>query len=102
MCKVADCDFALDINICEKRPFVVDFEGEYAVLVRGLEGGAEDGAVGGFRDGFKVEAVEGGEHGEFKLEGVRWGNGERIQSIERVLGELNVESLDSGVSTDLT
>ena len=67
MCKVADCDLALDFNIREERPFVVDFERKYAVLVRGLEGGAEDGAVGGFGDGFKVETVEGGEHAEFKL-----------------------------------
>ena len=82
--EVAHGDFAFDIDICEEWSFVINSKSKYAVLIRCLEGSAKDGAVKSFGIGFEFEAVEGGEHAEFQLEGVRWGNGERVQASEGV------------------
>jgi len=68
--KVPYSDLSLDVNVREERALVVDAEGEDAVLVGELEGGAEDGAVCSLGDRGEVEAVEGRKHGELKLEGV--------------------------------
>lgn len=58
MCEMTDCDFALDLYIGKERSLVVDFEGEYAMLIRGFEGGAEDGTVWCVRAGLEIEAME--------------------------------------------
>lgn len=58
MCKMTDCDFALDFYIGKERSLVVDFEGEYAMLIRGFEGGAENGAVWCVQDGLEIEAMK--------------------------------------------
>jgi len=58
---------------------MVDFEIEDAVLVGQFEGCAEEGRVGSVLDvdggRREVDAVEGGEHGEFELEVVDGGHG---------------------------
>ena len=59
MGKMAHCHFFLDINVCEKRTFVVDPEGKDAVLIRKFEACAEDGAIRRSGSGFEIEAVKG-------------------------------------------
>lgn len=98
VCEMANCDFALDVDVGQEGPLVIDAEGKYAVLVGGAEGGAEKGAVGCGSDGGKVETVEGREHGEFELEGVFGGNSQGGIMILRVLGKFNGESLSRIVS----
>ena len=65
MGEMSNSHLFLHINICQKGTFVVDAEGEDAVLVGEGESCAEDGAIGGGRYWLEVEAVERGEHGEF-------------------------------------
>ena len=86
MCEVTNCDFSLDLDICEKGPLIVDFKGKYAMLIRCPEGSTEDGAVEGFGNGLKVEAMEWGEHAEFELESIIREDGKGVQRVERVLG----------------
>ena len=93
MCEVTNCDFSLDLDICEKRPLIVDFEGKYAMLIGCSEGGGEDGAVEGLGDGLKVEAMERGEHAEFELKGIIREDGKRVQPVKRVLGQFNIKCL---------
>lgn len=62
---MSDCDLSLFVQVGEEWAAVIDAEVEYAMLVGGFEGGAEDGGVGGLLEGCEVEAVKGGEHGEF-------------------------------------
>lgn len=73
--KMPDCDLPLFIDVRDERSAIVDTEVEDAVLIGGLEGSAEDGGVCGTRDGGEVEAVEGRQHAELKLDVVvRIGN----------------------------
>lgn len=70
MGKMPNCHFPLDINVSEERAFVVDAEGEDAMLIGKFECSTEHSAVDGVRDGLEVQAMKRGEHGEFKLESV--------------------------------
>ena len=63
--KVPDRDLLLNVDICQKWAFVVDPEGEYAMLVRESKSCTEDGAVGSGGNRLEVETVEGGKHCEF-------------------------------------
>lgn len=90
---MAQRDFALDVDVGQEWPLVVDAEGEDAVLVGRAEGGAEEGAVGGGGDGGEGQAMEGGEHGEFELEGVGGWGGERDIVGLGVFGEFDCEGL---------
>lgn len=65
--KVADGDGALLVDVAKERTLVVDNEIEDTVLIGHSEAGAEDGAVGGRRDGLQGQTVEGRQHAEFKL-----------------------------------
>lgn len=65
MSEVADGDFLLLIHIGEEGSFVIDPEGEYAVLIGKGKGSAIYSAVVGCSAGFKGETVEGREHCEF-------------------------------------
>ncbi len=68
--------FSLNVNVGQERTLVVDPKGKDAVLVRESEAGAEYGAICGLGDGFKVEAMKRGQHGEFKLKSVRGWDGQ--------------------------
>ena len=70
MGEMANSNLALDFYIREKRPLIVHFERENAVLIRCFEGRAEDGAIYGLGNWLKVKAVEGREHAKFDLQGV--------------------------------
>ena len=65
MRKVPDRDLSLFIDVCEKRPLIVDSEVEDAMLIGERERGGVYCGVWGFEDGIEVETVEGREHGEF-------------------------------------
>jgi len=67
MRKVPDCDLSLLINVCEKRPLIVDPEVEDAVLIGECERGGVNCGVWRFKDRIEVEAVEGRKHREFEL-----------------------------------
>ncbi len=72
--------FFLDIHVCEERTFVVDAKGKDAMLVGKSEASSKNSAVGSFGDGFEIEAVKRGQHGELKLESVggRKGKGRQV------------------------
>lgn len=83
---MADCYFPLDVDVRHEGPLVVDAEGENTVLIWQLEGDAENGAVDCFGDWLEVQAVEGGEHGEFELESIRGGYFQRHEVVVRIFG----------------
>jgi hypothetical protein len=91
--KVADSNLPLLIQVGDEGATVVDAEVEDAMLVGGAEGDAEDGGVGGLRDGLEVEAVEGGEHAEFELDGVASGGEEGGEVVVFVFGDFDLEGL---------
>ena len=84
MRKMSDSDLPLLVYIGKEGPLVVDPEVEDAVLVGGGEGGFEDGGVLGGADGGEGDAVEGGEHAEFELEGIGGGWGEGLVVVDVV------------------
>jgi hypothetical protein len=65
MSKVANGNLVFLVHISEEGPFVVDAEGEYAVLIGEGKGGAINGTVRGSSGGFKRETVERREHCDF-------------------------------------
>lgn len=81
MCKMADCHLVLDDNIGQKRTFVVDAEGEDAVLIRNLKACLENGAIHCLGRWFKIEAVIGRQHSEFKLKSIAGRKGQRSQMV---------------------
>jgi hypothetical protein len=97
---MSHCNFPLLLDIRQKGPFVVYSKAENAVLVGGRECCGVDGGVAGLIEGgwgwecgMEVEAVEGGEHAEFELEGVRGGEGEGDVVGAGVFGEGDAEGL---------
>ena len=84
---VAYADGVLLIDIREEGSLVVDAEVEDAMLVGRDERRAVDRGISGSVDRLEIEAVEGGEHGEFELEGVGVGQGEWVPAIPRVFGQ---------------
>ena len=93
MRKVSECNRVLLVDVGDEGALVVHLEGEDTVLIWGLEGGAVDGGGRGGGRGEEREAVVGVEHGEFELELVRRGHGERLPSVGRPFGELDFEGL---------
>lgn len=89
---------ALHVDAGEERPLVVDAKGKNAMLVRRSESSAEEGAVGGGGDGREVEAVEWGEHGELKLEGVAGQDGERDAVGVSIFGKFDGEGLKQKIN----
>lgn len=84
---VSDADSGLLLNVGEEGALVVDLEVEDAVLVGEGEGCVEDGGGLGCGGRIEIEAVEGGEHGEFELEGVLVGKCEGNPLVPDVLGD---------------
>lgn len=90
---MADCDLVLFFDVAEEWTIVVDAEGEDTVLIGDGELGAVDSAVLCSLCGLQVQAVEGGEHGEFELEGIQGGHLEGDVMILVIFGNFNVEDL---------
>lgn len=71
---VAHSDGSLLVNVGQKGTLVGEAEVKDAVLVGQLERGAKDSGFGAARDGGKVDAVVGREHGDLELDLVAgWG-----------------------------
>jgi len=68
--KVPDRHRRLLLDIRQERPAILHQEVEDAVLIRQLEGGAEDGGEAGCVRRHEIEAVEWGQHGKLELHGV--------------------------------
>ena len=68
--EMPDRYFSLYIHVGEEWSLIVDAERKDAMLVRKLEGTAEDSTVGGIRNGYEVETMIGRKHGKFKLQSV--------------------------------
>jgi hypothetical protein len=99
--KVPDCDLPLLVDVCNEGAAVVDAEVEDTVLIGGLEGDAEDGGVGGLRDGREVEAVEWRQHAELELNVVVRLRDKGSEVVLLPFGDLDLEVLH-GVSKSLT
>lgn len=76
MRKVPDGHRRLLLDIRQERPAILHQEVEDAVLIRQLEGGAEDGGEGGGVRRHEVEAVEWRQHRKLELHGVGGGRDE--------------------------
>lgn len=86
---VADRYCVLLLDVCEKRPAVVDLEVEDAVLIRQLEGNSVGGRIGRRvrRVRAEADAVERGQHAELELEVVAGGDGEGGPLVPGVFGQ---------------
>jgi len=91
--KVPDGDLPLFVNVGDKGAAVVDAEVENAVLIGCSERDAEDGCVRGLCDRRKVQALEGREHAELKLDVILGRGDEGSEAIVRVFGDLDLEVL---------
>lgn len=98
MCKVSHGDLMLFLNVRQKWPFVVNAEGENSMLIWCGKSCTEYSAVGGTANWLQVQAVEWGEHGEFKLQSISFWNFKGNPSVIIILGDLNIESLDRTMS----
>ena len=96
---VTNSDFVLLFDVGEERALVVHAKGEDPVLIGDGEACAVDGAVFRAAGGLESEAVEGREHGEFKLQRIFGGNLERNVFTISVFGDFNIENLEHHVST---
>lgn len=90
---VAHGDLVLFLNVGEEGSLVVDAEGENAVLVGNCELGAENSAVCCRLGRDEVETVEGGEHSEFELEVVIFGDFKGDEAVVIVFRNFNGEYL---------
>ena len=88
----ADCLLLLDVG--EERALVVDHKVKDAVLVGEGEVDAVDGLVLVGEDGLEVEAPEGGQHGELKLDLIALGEMVGLPVVPGVLGQRDVVRLD--------
>ena len=93
MREVTHCHLSLDVYVGQKWSLVIDSKREDAVLIWQAKRGAEHGAVGCLRDGLEIESVEGRKHGEFHLEGICLGHGERGEMVVGVFRHFYVEGL---------
>ena len=93
MGKVPDCDLPLLIDVCNEGSAVVDAEVEDTMLIGSLESDAEDGGVGGLRDGGEIEAVERRQHAELELDVVVRGGDKGHEAVVGPLGDLDLEVL---------
>lgn len=86
-------DLSFLVNVREERSPVIDAEVEDTVLIRGLEGGAEDGRVGGLRQRREVKAMEWRQHAELELYRIasRWDKGDEVVLV--VFGDLDSKGL---------
>lgn len=62
MRKVSDCDLLLNLHIGKEWAFVVDFEGEDAMLIGAGKRGAINGAVRGRGGWREIKSMKRGEH----------------------------------------
>jgi hypothetical protein len=90
---MANGDLSLFINVCEKGAAVVDTEVKDTVLIGGFECDAEDCGIGGLRNGREIEALEGGEHAELKLNLVVGGGDKGLEVVVGVFGDFDLEVL---------
>lgn len=95
---VANGDFMLLFDVGEERALVVNAEREDSVLIGDGESCAVDGAVFRPAGGLESEAVEGREHGKFKLQRIFRGNLEGDVFIIDVFGDFNIKDLEHSVS----
>ena len=98
MRKVSNRNLPLFLNGRKEGAFVVHFEGEDAVLVRGCESCAKCCAIKVGRGGDKRDAVEGRQHREFELEGIIGGDAEGCVSYPVVLRNFDFEFLEDFIS----
>jgi len=91
--KVPDGDLPLFVDVGDKWAAVVDAEVENAVLIGCPERDAEDGCVRGLCDRREIQALEGREHAELKLD-VVFGRGDKgSEVVVGVFGDLDLEVL---------
>lgn len=93
VCKVANGDLVLLLDIGEEWTPIIDAERENAMLIRDRKSDTVDSAI--LRAVFRqeIETVEWRKHGELQLQSILRGNFERHKPIEVVLGEFDVERL---------
>lgn len=93
MRKVPDGNLPLLIDVGDKGAAVVDTEVENAVLIGCPECDTEDGRVRGLCDWGEIQALEGREHAELKLDVILGRGDEGSKVVVRVFGDLDLEVL---------
>ena len=78
MSNVSHTDSVLFLQVGEEGTLVIDLEVEDAMLVRKGKAGGIYGRVLLDERSLEIDAVERGKHGEFQLQGVGGGEGERL------------------------
>lgn len=98
MSEMTNGHFKFLFDVGEERTLVVHSKGEDSMLIGGGKSCAVDCTIIRFADGFQVQAVEGREHGELKLDGIASRNLEGHVTIIVVLGKFNAKNLLRSVS----
>ena len=93
MGKVPDGDLPLLVDVGDKGAAVVDAEVENAVLIGCPECDTEDCCVCGLCDWREVQALEGREHAELKLDVILGRGDEGSEMVVRVFGDFDLEVL---------
>lgn len=102
MRKVPDGDLPLLIDVGDEGAAVVDAEVEDSMLVGCPERDAENGCVCALCDRREIQALEGGEHAELKLNVVLGRGDEGSEVVVRVFRDFDLEVLCQLVNTIVT
>lgn len=93
--KVPDSHLPFLVDVGDERTTVVDAEVKDTVLVGSLESGTEDGSICSLSDRGEVETLERRQHAKLKLDVVLGGGVEGSEVVVHVLGDLDLEVLQS-------
>ena len=90
--------FSFYIHVGKEWSLIVHPERKDAMLIRKLEGTAEDGAISCLRDGLQIKTMIRREHGKFKLQSVRGIHLEWTEMVVNIFRDLDIERLGQSLS----